>query len=220
MSMPVKGKPSRPRRASASGGTDRRVAHGDATRANLVAAARQLFGEQGYAETSADEIVAAAGVTKGALYHHFEGKEDVFRAVFEQVELEISDLAAALFLNVPDPWEALTQGCALWVEAYLDPAVQRIVLSDARAVLGSAEVRVVESRYGAVALRGALRKAVNAGVVERQPLRPLSQMLAGALGEACLYIAEAEDPEAARAEVTVLIEKMMTGFRVSPPATD
>jgi AcrR family transcriptional regulator len=218
MSTSVKGKASKPRRAAPPGGTDRRVAAGDATRASLIAVARSLFGEQGYAETSADEIVAAAGVTKGALYHHFDGKEDLFRAVFEQVELEISDLAAALFLNVPDPWEALTRGCALWVEAYLDPAVQRIVLTDARAVLGSAEVRVIESRYGAVALRGALRKAVNAGVIARRPLRPLSQMLAGALGEACLYIAESDDPEQARAEVIDLIETMMSGFRTSPDA--
>ncbi|HVN50678.1 MAG TPA: TetR/AcrR family transcriptional regulator [Acidimicrobiales bacterium] len=220
MSTPVKGnlKGTSSRSRRSGGETDRRVAHGDATRANLVAVARRLFGEQGYAETSADEIAAAAGVTKGALYHHFDGKEDLFRAVFEQVELEISDKAASEFLNLPDAWEALTRGCALWVEAYLDPAVQRIVLSDARAVLGAAEVRAVENRFGAVALRGALRKAIYAGIIERQPLRPLSQMLAGALGEACLYIADAEDPELARAEVTELIETMMSGFRVAAPA--
>src|ERR1700722_19341538 len=92
---------------------DKRVAQGDATRAALIGAARQLFGEQGYVDTSTDEIVARAGVTKGALYHHFSGKEGLFRAVFEQVQHEVSDQAVAEFLQ-PDSWQALVGGCTLW----------------------------------------------------------------------------------------------------------
>jgi AcrR family transcriptional regulator len=196
---------------------DKRVAQGDATRAALVRAARELFGEQGYADTSNDEIVARAGVTKGALYHHFTGKEDLFRAVFEQVQREVSDQAVAEFL-LPDSWEALVRGCALWVDALLDPAIRRIVLQDARAVLGWDDVRAIENRFGAVALRGALRKAMHAGVIEQQPLRPLALLLIGALGEGCLYIADASDPASARAEVGSLITRMLSAFRVPPAA--
>ena len=193
---------------------NRRVAQGDATRAALISSARELFGEHGYGETPVDDIVAEAGMTKGAVYHHFEGKEGLFRAVFEQVHREVTDQAAAEFLG-PDPWQALLDGCRLWVDAHLDPAVRRIALEDARSVLGWDVVRDIENRFGAVALRGALRRAMHAGVLERQPLRPLALLLIGALGEACLYIAEAEDPVLARAEVRELVTRMRAAFRVT-----
>jgi len=195
---------------------DKRVAQGDATRSALIHAARELFGRQGYGETSTDEVVLHAGVTKGALYHHFGGKEDLFRAVFEQVQRDVSDRAVAEFLG-PDAWEALLRGCSLWVDAHLDPSVRRIALQDAGAVLGWEEARAIENRFGAVALRGALRKAMHAGVIERQPLRPLSLLLTGALSEGCLYIADAADAEAAREEVVGLITRMLSAFR-APPA--
>jgi AcrR family transcriptional regulator len=194
--------------------TDRRVAQGVATRDALLAAARELFGTRGYAETSADDIVQAAGVTKGALYHHYSGKEAIFRAVVEQVQQEASDRAVAAFLG-EDSWEALVVGCGLWVDAHLDPAVQRILMQDARAVLGWEEARAIENRFGAVALRGALRKAMTAGVVRRVPLRPLSLLLMGALSEACLSIAESDDPTSARAEVDELLAAILGAFHVT-----
>jgi AcrR family transcriptional regulator len=193
---------------------DKRVAQGEATRAALIGAARELFGEQGYADTSTDEVVARAGVTKGALYHHFHGKEDLFRAVFEVVQREVSDQAVAEFLGA-DSWAALVTGCGLWVDAHLDPSVRRIVMQDSRAVLGWDDVRAIENRFGAVALRGALRKAMHAGDIRRQPLRPLSLMLMGALGEGCHYIADADDPVTARAEVGELINELLTAFRIT-----
>jgi AcrR family transcriptional regulator len=194
---------------------DKRVAQGEATRAALVAAARELFGADGFAATSTEEVVARAGVTKGALYHHFNGKEDLFRAVFEQVQREVSDKAVAAFLQ-PDSWEALLDGCGLWIDAHLDPPVRRIVLREARAVLGWEDVRAIENRFGAVALRGALRKAMHAGDLEPQPLRPLALLLIGALGEACQYVADAENPTAARAEVGALIARLLSAFRAQP----
>lgn len=194
---------------------NRRIAQGDTTRAALIASARELFGERGYVETSVDEVVARAGVTKGAVYHHFEGKEGLFIAVFEQVYREVTDQAAAAFLG-PDSWQALLDGCALWIDAHLDPAVRRIVLQDARAVIDWEELRSIENRFGAVALRGALRKSMHAGVLERQPLRPLALLLAGALSEGCLYIADAEVPADARTEVLALITRMLAAFRVTP----
>jgi AcrR family transcriptional regulator len=199
---------------------DKRVVQGDATRSALIQAARELFGEQGYVDTSIDEVANKAGVTKGALYHHFKGKEDLFRAVFEQVHRDVSDRAVTEFLG-PDSLESLLRGCALWVDAHLDPSVRRIVLQDARAVLGWDDVRAIENRFSAVALRGALRKAMHAGVFEKQPLRPLALILIGALAESCLYISEADDPVAARAEVRALVIQMLSAFRIEPaPAAD
>ena len=192
-------------------GAARRAAQGQATREALVAAARAAFGSTGFAETSLDEIVAAARVTKGALYHHFSGKEELFAAVYEQVLRAVSDRVVSEFLR-PDPWEALLSGCDLWIEAHLDPAVRRIVIRDARAVLGWEVVREAENRYGVVALRGVLRRAVRQGIIGEQPLRPLALILMGSLNEACLYVADAEDPVAAREEVRVIVARALSGF--------
>jgi AcrR family transcriptional regulator len=197
---------------------DKRVAQGAGTREVLVAAARKLFGRQGYAATSVEEIVEDAGVTKGALYHHYADKEARFRAVFEQVQREVSDAAVAQFL-LPDSWEALIAGCRLWVDAHSDPAVRQIVLIDARVVLGWETARSIETRFSTVALRGALRKAMHAGVIERRPLRPLALMLIGALSEACLFVAEADDPAEASEQVSEIVTGLLSGLR-TPPSPD
>jgi AcrR family transcriptional regulator len=189
----------------------RRAAQGASTRAALVNAARRLFTERGFASTSLDEIVADANVTKGALYHHFQGKEDLFAAVYEEVQREVSDRVVAEFLR-PDPWEALVQGCELWIDANLDPVVQRIVMRDARAVLGWDTVREVEARYGAVPLRGVLRRTMRLKKIRTAPLRPLALMLMGALNEGCLFVADADDQVAARDEVRTLVETLLTGL--------
>ena len=202
VSMSVKG-------ASAPGMT--RAAQGATTRAALVAAARRLFGEHGFAATSLDEIVAEANVTKGALYHHFQGKEDLFAAVYEEVQREVSDQVVAEFLR-PDPWDALVLGCELWIDANLDPVVQRIVMRDARAVLGWDRVRDVEARYGAVPLRGVLRKAMRLNKIRTYPLRPLALMVMGALNEGCFYVADADDQVAARNEVRTLLTTILAGL--------
>ena len=195
----------------------RKAAQGQATRQELLVAARTLFGEKGYAATSTEDIVEAAGVTKGALYHHFDGKPDLFSAVFEEVKYGISDRVCALFLE-GDPWDALVGGCQAMVDAQLDPRVRRIVLHDARSVLGWDRIRDIENRYGATGVRGALRKAMHAGVIRREPLRPLALLLTGALNEACFYVADAADPEAAREEVGELVTRILESFR-SPDGT-
>jgi len=206
--------PAAPRSSTrtASQGASRKVAQGAATRAALIAAGRELFGDPGYAETSTEDLAAAAGVTKGALYHHFAGKDDLFLAVYEQVKRDITDQVAPSFLE-PEAWDALIAGCAATIDANLDPAVRRIVMSDGPSVLGPEAVRDVELRYGAIVLRGALRKAMNAGVIERQSLVPLAQMLNGALTEACTLIASAPDPAASRAEVGAVVQRLLEGLR-------
>jgi AcrR family transcriptional regulator len=191
---------------------NKKVAKGAETRATLVETGRDLFGRAGYAETSIEEIAAAAGVTKGAFYHHFSGKDDLFREVYEQVQREVTEAVAPSFLET-DAWDALVRGCLATLDAHLDPTVQRISLLDGRAVLGWDAAREIESRYGAVLLRGALRRSMHAGVIERVPLAPLAQMLHGALTEACLVVAGASDAEAARAEVGTLIVRVLDGMR-------
>jgi AcrR family transcriptional regulator len=194
---------------------NRKVAQGASTRAALLAAGRKLFGAEGFGGTSIDDIAAAAGVTKGALYHHFSSKDALFRAVYEQVKREITDHVAPSFLE-PEPWAALVAGCQATLDAHQDPEVRQIVIADGRAVLGWEVVRAVESRYGAIVLRGALRKAMHAGVIERQPLGPLAQMLNGALTEACMLIADAErdDADRARSEVGAVVVRLLDGLRV------
>lgn len=100
-------------------GKDKREVQGDATRLALLTAAREMFGESGYAATSLDDVAARAGVTKGALYHHFGGKADLFQEVYEQVMREVSDRVVSVFLD-PDHWKAVTEGCQLMIDAQLD----------------------------------------------------------------------------------------------------
>ena len=196
-----------------------RTAQGAATRAALVDAGRRLFGERGFADTSLDDVVADAGVTKGALYHHFRGKEDLFAAVYEEVQREVSDQVVTEFLR-PDAWEALHVGCDLWIDAHLDPAVQRIAMRDARAVLGWETVRAVETKFGAVPLRGVLRRAVRQGVVQSVPLRPLALLIMGSLTEACFYVVGADDPPAAREEVRSLVRHLLSGLVAGSDAVE
>jgi AcrR family transcriptional regulator len=190
----------------------KKIQQGEATRHALLNAARRLFGEQGYAATSLDEIAQAANVTKGALYHHYEGKQELFGAVYEQVKREASERAATAFLE-PDPWADLCAGCHAMLDAHLDPSVQRILLHDAQAVLDADTIRRVENRYGAVVLRGALRRAIRAGVIQPLPLKALALMLTGAILEGCMTIADAEEPIQARQDVDSVLTSLLEGLR-------
>jgi AcrR family transcriptional regulator len=194
----------------------KKVQQGEATRQALLRAARELFGERGYAETSIDEVAHAAKVTKGALYHHYNGKQELFGAVYEQVKREVSERAATAFLE-PDPWEDLCAGCQAMLDAHLDPPVRRILLHDAQAVLDADTIRRVENRYGAVVLRGALRRAIRARVIRALPLKTLALMLTGAILEGCMAIAHADDPNQAREDVGNVLTSLLEGLR--PPAS-
>lgn len=189
---------------------------GEATREALTEAARRLFGEQGFNATSLDEIVNEAGVTKGALYHHFSDKEELFMAVAESVRRDTTVKLQDLFL-LPDPFAALEAGCMAIFDAYLDPAVRQIVLTDARSVLSATAYRELQSRDESAFVRATLRRAMREGVIETQPLRPLATMLTGAIGEACTLIAGAEDPAAVREEVGQVLTRLLAGLR--PPAS-
>lgn len=194
----------------------RKAQQGEATRRALIDVARKLFGEKGYAATSLDEIVAGAKVTKGAFYHHYGGKQELFAAVYEQVKLEVSDRFAVAFIE-PDPWKDLYRGCYAMLDAHLDPSVQRIVLHDAQAVLDADTIRRVDARYGAVVLRGALRRAIRAGIIRPLPLKTLALMLTGAILEGCMAIADSEDPAQAREDTGSVLMALLEGLRPHTP---
>jgi AcrR family transcriptional regulator len=184
-----------------------------ATRDALVHAGLELFGKRGYAEVGTEEIVARARVTRGALYHHFEDKRDLFRAVHERVEDELISRIGAAMGEVTDPWELMLTGTRSFLDACEEPAMKQIALIDAPAVLGWDEWRHIDERYGLGLTRAALRGAVDAGVLRPLPVEPLSHLLLAALSEAALMIAGAEDPRATRRQVEAALIELLEGLR-------
>jgi AcrR family transcriptional regulator len=181
----------------------------DATRAALVAAARPLFAERGYAGVGAEEIVQAAGVTRGALYHHFGGKPGLLEAVYRQVEKELTEEIVAGALGGSDPLDAMRLAIRVFMEASIEPGVQRIVLLDAPAVLGWERWREIAADYGLGLIESALQSAIEAGQIAEQPVKPLAHLLMGALDEAAMLVARAEDPKATKAEVTATLDRLL-----------
>jgi AcrR family transcriptional regulator len=193
---------------------NRKAAQSEATRARLLAAARPLFASEGYAGVGTEAIVRTAGVTRGALYHQFADKRDLFRAVFEQVEGELVQTIAARALEVgaEESIEGLRAGVQAWLEASMDPEVSRIVLLDAPAVLGWEEWRKIGEAHGLGLVIGALEGAMEAGAIKRRPVRALAHVIVGALDEAALYVARAEDPVAAREEAAAVLDVLVDGL--------
>ena len=151
---------------------NRKAEQSEATRNALIEAARGLFSERGYAGVSTEEIVQAAGVTRGALYHHFRDKQDLFAEVVERLEQEVLEQVAAAALEEQDPWEQQVVAVGAFLDCCLDPAVQRVILTDAPSVLGLHAWREIEARYGLALVRGGLQAMVDAGLIEDQPLEP------------------------------------------------
>lgn len=180
------------------------------TRAALIKAARELFATKGYAGTGREEIVAAAGVTRGAMYHHFSGKDDLFLSVFEEVEDEVlARVGEAAYASGDAPMDHLRAGAAAYLDAALDPAMQRICLLDAPAVLDDVVRRNISDKAALGMVRMVLDAGVESGAIERQPVEPLARLLLASLMEAALYVAHAGDQAAARAEVGVTVQRML-----------
>jgi AcrR family transcriptional regulator len=184
-----------------------------ATRGALLDAALRLFSRRGYSDVGTEEIVESARVTRGALYHHFDDKRDLFRAVFEAVEEDLVGGIASKMEGVSDPWEVIVTGMRAMLDACDDPAVKQIGLIDAPAVLGWSEWRRIDERYGLGLMRAALGGAMEAGVLRRAPLDAMSHLMLGALSEAAFVVANAEDPGAAREEVESALLSLLEGLR-------
>jgi AcrR family transcriptional regulator len=193
----------------------RQAERSEATRKALVAAARELFAAKGQAQTSTEEIVRRAGVTRGALYHHFRDKADLFAAVFEDLSKEIFRRVgeAASGAGPVGTWEHFAVGCQAFLDTCLDPEVRQIVLLDAPSALGWERWHELDTKYGFTIVKKGLQAGMDAGLIARHPVDPLAHMLIGALHEAALAMARADDPEAARAETGTGIEQLLNGLR-------
>ena len=187
----------------------------EATQSALTATARRLFADRGYSSVGTEEIVSAAGVTRGALYHHFDGKAGVFQAVFEQIEGELAQRFANEALSKSDPWEAMVAGLELFLEVCREPEVRQIALLDAPSVLGWAAWREIESRYSLGLIQLGIKNLIDAGITGPQPIDPLAHAILGMLTEAGLYVAGADDADAARDEMGQVLQGMLESLRAS-----
>ncbi len=196
----------------------RKAEQSEATRAALIAAGRRLFGERGYEGVGTEEIVRAAGVTRGALYHHFGGKSDLLEAVFREVEEEMTTEIAAVALGSGSsgPLEAMQAGIGIFIDSCAEPAVQRIVLLDAPAVLGWDRCREIAMSYGLGLIEASIEASIEAGEIPPQPVKPLAHILMGALDEAAMLVARSDDP-ALRDEVTAVLGRLLESLRATAP---
>ena len=201
----------------------RRDEHVADTRQALVDAARKLFTEQGFAATGTEEIVAAARVTRGALYHHFHDKTDLFRAVMEQIAREVAEHLIDAELSRPpatspdqpsaDAWDEVRDG----LRAFLDLCVvtddfQRIVLVEGPAVLGHEAWDELVARHGSNLLAEWLSRAVEQGRIAPVPIQPLTRLLIAMISESSLYIARADDRPAAREAMGTVLDRLLNGL--------
>jgi AcrR family transcriptional regulator len=177
-----------------------------------MSAARELFAARGYQAVPADEIVRAAGVTRGALYHHYSDKQGLFRAVVEELEREVTAEIDAAFHNAPDPASGMMIALGLFLDACMRDEIRQISLTDAPAVLGWATWREIEAEHGLGLLVGILEQAIEDGLIVPQPVRALGQLVLSAVMEAARMIADADDPAAARADAEQVLGGWFAGL--------
>ena len=196
-------------------GTSRRAQYSASTKRALVDVAEELFTENGYAATSLDAIVAGARVTKGALYHHFSGKQALFEAVFERVETNASRSIQKTLKGQRDPWEKALAGLRAFLEVVREPTYRRIVIQEGPAVLGYARYREQEERSTFANVLDIVRSVLSAGdwELDEEMLQTFARIFFGAMSSAGESVSSAEDPEAAAARVETAIGYILAGFQ-------
>ncbi|HVE99187.1 MAG TPA: helix-turn-helix domain-containing protein [Mycobacteriales bacterium] len=190
-----------------------KVEQGELTRAALLTAATEIFTEKGYAETSTEEIVQRARVTRGALYHHFAGKDALFLAVVERLQDGIRERVVAAAASAADPLARLTAGMETFLDACCEPAVRRIVLMEGPSVLGWAVWHEIDARCGRDLMIRGFKAAMRSGHVRRQPAEPLTDLFYGALTQAAMVVAHADDAELARKEMGAAVRRLLRALR-------
>jgi AcrR family transcriptional regulator len=192
-----------------------------ATQRALAEAARRLWGSRGYASVSTPEIAEAAGVTRGAMYHQFADKAALFVAVLEGVEEEIIQrLAEAVAATQPpSPADAMRAAADAWLDIAGEPDIRQLVLLDAPTVLGWTRFREISQRYALGLTEQMLAAAIEAGQLRRQPTRPLATVLIGALDEAAMAVANAEDPAQEKAQIRAVLHDLLDGILLAPPTS-
>jgi AcrR family transcriptional regulator len=191
----------------------RREEYTEATRRALLDSAAAAFVDRGFAEASLDDIARAARLTKGALYHHFAGKQDLFRAVFEEVEMEMIAAVRRAGADEPDSWRQMLAGVGAFLDACLTPRYRRIALEEGPAALGWHRWREIDEAYALALVRAPLARLMSSGVLRRQPVDLLARVLLAALTEAGMAVAAASDRQAARRDAEALVVELLSGFR-------
>ena len=193
----------------------RRAEHASDTRTALVAAARRLFAAQGYDGTGTEQIVADARVTRGALYHHFRDKADLFRAVMAEAAGQVARqlVDEQLAAEAESPLTEIRDGVSAFLDVCVGGDFQRIVLVDGPRVLGSDAWEKLVDRYGRQLLEEWLDRCVESGDLESLPTRSLARLLIAMLTEASLAIARADDPASTRADLGAVLDRMLIGLR-------
>jgi AcrR family transcriptional regulator len=189
-----------------------------ATRDALISAARRLWGQRGYAEVGTPEIATAAGVTRGAMYHQFADKAALFSEVVEAVEQDVMARMATIVAASAgtSPADAIRAAVDAWLEVSGDPEVRQLILLDAPSVLGWAGFRDVAQRYSLGMTEQLLTEAIKAGQLARQPVRSLAHVLIGALDEAAMVIATADDPKRTRRETALVLHRLIDAMLHDP----
>lgn len=186
------------------------------TRAALVAAGRRLFGRQGFAATSVDDLAREARVTTGALYHHFPTKTKLFEAVFEQAHTELMAASAQAAMGAPDEVELLARGFGAFLDGVLEPEIRQIVIVDAPAVLGLARFTELDEQFAFSEIMYALQSAVSAGRLEVEDPETLTRLLLGALTRGAMLVGSSPDPARTREAVARTMRSMMNSFVPRP----
>jgi AcrR family transcriptional regulator len=182
------------------------------TISQLLDAARERFGTGGYADTSLDDIANHAGVSKGALYHHFpDGKPELFRAVFEREQRLLADAVVTASRRRRDSWEAFFDGCRAFLELSVDPKVQRITLFDAPAVLGWEQMRELEAPHSFTVLRAGLKAAVDDGRLAGRDPTILAHLVLGAMCEGVAVVASSANPHATIRKLLAELRALLVG---------
>ena len=191
----------------------RKVEQGGVTRAALVDAATEIFTEKGYAETSTEEIVQRANVTRGALYHHFAGKDALFLAVLERLQLGIRERVIAAAAGARDPLSRLTVGMEAFLDACREPEIRRIVLLEGPSVLGWEAWHEIDARCGRDLMIQGFKAAMKAGQMRRQPPEPMTDLFYGALTQAAMVVAHSDDAEHAREQMGAAVRRLVRALR-------
>lgn len=191
----------------------------EATTRRLVEVARELFAQRGFAHTGTEDLVRAAGVTRGALYHHFADKTALFHAVLDRVQQEVGAKVEDAAAERSDPWEQLIAGCRAFITASTHSGTQQIMLIDGPAVLGWQAWRAMDSQYSLRSLKDVLDDLMADGVIGDQPVDPLAHLLSGAMNEAALWVAQSETPDTALEQVLAALEQLMNVLK-APPVLD
>jgi AcrR family transcriptional regulator len=186
----------------------------EATTAQLVTAARKLFARDGYGGTSLETVARKCGVTKGALYHHFDDKAELFAAVFEEEERRLCEALTEAYFEKKDPWAGFAAGSQAFLEASLDPGVQQITLIDAPSALGFERMRDIQSRHTLALMKEGIKAAMAAGQIRRREVDPLANVLFGGVCQAVTFVLESDDQPTAFKKVNRELNAVLDGLAV------